>query len=135
MRGRKTPQTIIEDIKALADVHDSMAELARRLNMPEQTVRDVLKRDDDFVELRAQQKKRLILQATKKAEDFLDSLDPQNAKSEMEKSTVFGTLIDKNSILAGEQSKWASQTLNIGDNRKIEISITKGAESLLRRGR
>lgn len=135
MRGKKTPTKIIEQVKALAPLHDSISDLARQLNMPEQTVRDILRIDEDFVELRAQQKKKLILQATQKAEEFLGALNPDNAKSEMEKSIVFGTLIDKNAVLAGENSKWASQTFNIGDNRKIEIKVSPEAMSLVKRGK
>lgn len=135
MRGKKTSQAIIEEIKALAPFNDSITELAKKLGLPEQTARDVIRRDDKFVEVRAKQKKRLILQATKKAEEFLETLNPENAKSEAEKSVVFGTLVDKTMVLAGEDKRWSAQTFNVGDNRQFVIQVSKEAESLLHRGK
>ncbi len=123
MRGQKTSPELIEQAKALYLVKDSISAVARALNMPPKTVEGIIKRDDAFAEVRLQQKKEMILIANQKAREFLFELDPSKAKSEMEKSTVFGTLIDKNAVLAGEQFKSGAMNFNL-DNRQITFKVS-----------
>lgn len=124
MRGKKTNQAVQEQIKALYLVKDSISDVARALNMPRKTVESIIKRDDEFAELRLQKKREMIMLANEKAKEFLNELDPKKAKSEMEKSTVFGTLVDKNAVLSGENFKSNSVSVSVGDNRKVVYNVS-----------
>ncbi len=124
MRGKKTDPELVEQAKSLYLVYDSIAKVARVLNMPCKTVEGIIKRDDEFAQLRLEQKREMILLTNQKAREFLYELDPTKAKSEMEKSTVFGTLVDKNAMLAGEQFKSGSVNVNVGDNRQMTILVS-----------
>ncbi len=110
MRGKRTPQAVVEEIKALAPIYDSVAQLARNIGLPEQTVRDIVRGgDDQFVELRAQQKREMILQAHKVAKDILNEMGRMKARSLSEAATSYGILVDKAAQLAGESNKWSYQ--------------------------
>lgn len=132
MRGKKTSQQVIEQAKALYLIEDSVTVVASTLGIPRKTAEGIIKRDDEFAELRRQKKKEMILLANEKAKEFLNELDPKKAKSEMEKSTVFGTLVDKNAVLAGENTKWGSQ-IRIGDNREIRINFSPKLRDVINR--
>ncbi len=130
MKGKKTSQTKAEQVKALAPIYDSASDLARELNMPPQTVRDIIKRDDEFVELRAQQKREMILKAHKVARDLLNEMGGMKAKSLAEATMSYGILIDKTAKLAGEDSRWAYQQVNMG-NQNIVLQVTPNVKKIM----
>lgn len=133
MRGKKTPSALVEQAKALYPLYDNYQEVANVLGLPRETVRDLINKDDEYAELRQQQKRLLIQKAHQKASETLEAINPDKVKSNTEAAIVFGTLVDKMAVLSGENSKWASQTFNIGDSRKIEIVISPEAKGLIGR--
>lgn len=133
MRGKLTQPALKEEAKALYPLYENYSEVARILNLPVTTVKDIIDKDDEFVEVRKQQKRLLIINAHQKAKEVLNEIGAKGAKSMSEAAIVFGTLVDKMAVLSGENSKWAAQTFNIGDNRKLEVNIASEAQSLLKR--
>lgn len=133
MRGQKTAPELIEQAKALYLVKDSISEVARALGIPRKTAEEIIKRDDEFAELRRQQKRKLILKANQKAEELLDEIDPKKAKSLTELSTTYGILLDKNTALAGEQFKSNSVSVNLGDNRQVIFEVSPNLKQVIDR--
>lgn len=133
MRGKLTPPILAEEAKALYPLYENYSEVARIINLPVTTVKDIIDKDDEFAEVRKQQKRLLIIHAHQKAKEVLNEIDAKKAKSIGEAAIVFGTLVDKMAVLSGENSKWAAQTFNIGDNRKLEIRIAPEAMNLVKR--
>lgn len=132
--GVKTPPVLVEKAKALYPLFESYSEVARRLNLPLNTVHDIIQRDDEFVEFRKEQKRLMIEEVHQIATEVLrQDIKPGTAKSMSEAAITFGTLVDKMSVLAGETSRWANQTFNIGDNRKIVIEVTDSAKGMVKR--
>ena len=136
MRGRITSPAKREEILALYPLYENYSQVSRISGIPLKTVHDIVRRfqdQDEYTEFRNQQKKIMIQEAHLKATEAMAAISKDKYRSNMEAVIVFGTLVDKMSVLAGENTKWANQQINIGDNRKIEISITKDAESLVKR--
>lgn len=122
MKGRITPAILQETAKQLYPLFENYTEVARILNLPPTTARDIIMREDNYQELRGQQKKLLIQEGHQKAVELLRAIDPKKAKSLSELAITYGTVVDKNAVLAGENARWSNQ-VNV-DNRKVEIKIS-----------
>ena len=118
MRGKPTLPQVVENVKALYATTENYSEVARILNLPARTVEQLVKSDDEFAELRDEQKKIQIIRANEKALEFLTSMDATKSKSESEKAIVYGTLIDKTVILSGENRA----SINIG-NKSLTLNV------------
>ncbi len=132
MRGKKTAPELVEEARSLYLVKDSVSEVARTLGLPRKTVAGLIQKDDEFAELRRQQKRELILLANQKAKEVLSQIDPTKAKSLTELSITFGTLIDKNSVLSGEQFK-SGVNVNVGDNRRMIFNVSPSLAKVIER--
>lgn len=134
MKGKITPPILAEAAKQLYPLFDNYTEVGRILNLPHNTVHQIINSTDNYEEIRLEQKKLLIQEGHQKAIELLRAIDPEKAKSLGELAMTYGIVVDKNAVLAGENSKWSNQNISIGDNRKIEISINSEAKSLIKRG-
>lgn len=132
MRGQKTPAILTEVAKQLYPLYQNYEEVGRILNLPGNTVEDLVKRQDNYTELREQQKKLLILEGHKKATELLRAIDPAKAKSLAEVAMTYGIVVDKNAVLAGENNKWSANQVNVGDNRNITINFNNKLKGSLK---
>lgn len=107
-------------------------EISRLTGIPQPTVWRIINNDEEFIKLRQIQKKELIQIANKKAKEILlKDIEPHKAKSLVEATTAFGTLVDKMAVLSGENTKWGQQ-VNIGE-KQFNIVVSPKARSLLKR--
>lgn len=127
-RGKKTPPEVIYQIMASWAVTDNFEETAKKLKIPVNTVRDIVrnnKNKPEFVELRALKKEEFVNDM-----DEIIRLAVSRLKGELENKekpipvnylmSVIGTSYDKRALAKGEATENTKNT--------IEIILPEGCE-------
>jgi predicted transcriptional regulator len=123
MRGQKITPEIVERIKALYAETENIRQTARELRIPESTVRNHVKQDDEFAQVRAEKREALIgdiaeeLAAVRQL--YLDHLKQPEviaAASAKDAAVIVGVFTDKHQLVTGEATERTEHT-NADDAR------------------
>ena len=130
MRGKKTDYETIYDVMTSYFVTHNYAETSRQLNMPESTVKEIVKNNknaEEFVELRRQKQDEFSEKASRLIDKLLDRLDDElNAEDKdipiNHITTAIGTLYDKRALSKGEMTQNVGFATNLSIDKLAEIS-------------
>lgn len=121
MQGKKNPPETIYAVMAVYAVTGSFAETARKLGVPESTVRDTVRKNKDkaeYAELRAeiqssfsQDAQRIISKAMARLEATIDDEDKDIPINHL--TTAIGTLIDKKRLIEGDSTENTAVTFKL----------------------
>ena len=131
-RGKKTDNETLYKVMASYFITNNFSETARRLNMPVETVEDLIKRhieDEEFTRLHQLTKEefiskanRIIDKAMNRIEKELDHTDkiPLN-----QLATTLGILTDKKNIAeaTGQTTETPNVQINIVNNEHLEEAL------------
>ncbi|MCH5213076.1 MAG: helix-turn-helix domain-containing protein [Oscillospiraceae bacterium] len=129
-KGKKTPPEIIHMIMELYAACRNANEVARELNVPESTVRKVIKQNEntkEFAELCAQKKELFSQKATEIINSALERLqrdieDPEKNIPVNHLTTVIGTLYDKRALAEGTATENVSIMGDVDINKLAELA-------------
>jgi hypothetical protein len=112
-RGKKTSPEVIYQVMAVWSITDNILETARRLDMPEPTVRGIVlanKDKEEFTKLRDKNREefsdtatRIIGKAMKRLEATIDNEEENIPVNQL--TTAIGTLYDKRALAKGESTQ------------------------------
>lgn len=126
-RGVTTDNQTVYKIMSLYFMYNNYSRVARELNMPIDTVEDIVKRNinkEEFTKLHNETKRKF----SKDFEEIID-LAVERLKEEIkvqdripvsQLSTVVGTLYDKNRLENDESTENTNNTINISFNAETE---------------
>ena len=126
-RGKKTDTETIYKIMQLYFTYGNSADVSKELDVPESTVRDIVRDNKDkpeFVELR----NKTIRKFSKDFEEVIE-LAVNRLKTEIvtqdsipvnQLSTVIGTIYDKNRLEQGQSTENTNNTITIGFSDEMQ---------------
>lgn len=130
MRGKKTsPEDIYRVMVSYAITHNNM-ETARRLGIPESTVRKIVednKDSDEFKKLCDEKKDEFAEKSSRIIDQLLERIEKEVLDDEKDiplnhLTTAMGTLYDKRALSKGEMTQNVGFATNISLDKLAEIS-------------
>ena len=130
MRGTKTSPEVIYKVMTSYAITDSYNQTAKDLGMPFETVRDIVKAnqdDEEFVKLRQQKQDEFSDKASVIIDMLLARITDTVADNEKDiplhhLTTAIGTLYDKRALSRGEMTQNVGFATNLDINKLAEIS-------------
>jgi len=133
MRGKKLDPVITQQAIAQLAISDSLANTAKKLNIPKSTVKSITDRNiEEFVQLRTKKQSEMIahiwdnlIDAQQLGHQMIkEALDGKRDNIQLHHvSTYFGTLYDKQALMSGQA------TANISIDHTIEAKLLQDSES------
>ena len=126
-RGKQLDNETVYKIMASYFTTNSYTETGKQLNIPINTVEDIVKRNiekPEFIKLHNEKRQKFSAKFEKIINKALDRLDREIDEQEKipvsQLSTVVGTLYDKNRLDNDESTENTNQTINIGFSKETE---------------
>lgn len=136
-RGKQTDNETLYKVMALYFVTNNYSETARRLNMPYETVEDLVKRhinDEEFAKLHQLTKEEFITKANRIIDKAMNRIEKELEDNEKiplnQLATTLGIITDKKNIAetGGTITETPSVQINIVDNSNLEKTLYNGDE-------
>lgn len=136
-RGKKTDYKDVVRIMVSWFSTHNYAETSRMLDIPESTVKEIVKKHEDapeFVELRRQKEDEFADKASRIIDKLLERIENEVLDTEKDiplnhLTTAMGTLYDKRALSKGEMTQNVGFATNISIDRLAEISGYKKGDA------